>query len=325
MDIEELSLEEIEQYIARLSKRRDELVSEPLTDDNTTALYQCTKQGNRKVVIVGGNGQLGRIFVRLFSLSKYSVQILEATEWHQADKILQNAALVVVAVPIDVTEQVIQQLPPLPPDCVLTDLTSIKAKPIDNMLNVHSGSVVGLHPMFGPDVKDIQGQTVVICHGRGKSNYQWLEQQIQVWQAKTYSVTAEKHDQTMAFVQVLRHFSTAVYGVHLAKEDVCLDDILAMSSPIYRLELAMVGRLFAQEPDLYTEIIFANQDNIEMMERYIKRFEQLLMTLKQNDKSSFKAAFLQTRDWFGCFAQECLIESGLMLSAANKVKSEQSK
>lgn len=50
----------------------------------------------------------------------------------------------------------------------------------------------------------------------------------------------------MAFIQALRHFATFAYGLHLAEENVQLEQLLALSSPIYRLELAMVGRLFAQ-------------------------------------------------------------------------------
>lgn len=50
----------------------------------------------------------------------------------------------------------------------------------------------------------------------------------------------------MAFIQALRHFATFAYGLHLAEENVRLEQLLALSSPIYRLELAMVGRLFAQ-------------------------------------------------------------------------------
>ncbi|MET1253639.1 bifunctional chorismate mutase/prephenate dehydrogenase [Aliikangiella maris] len=273
-----------------------------------------------KVVIVGGRGQLGKLFVGLFSASGYVVEIIEAEDWPNASSKLENSRLVIVAVPIDITVEVIKRLNQLPQDCILADLTSIKARPLAAMLSVHQGPVVGLHPMFGPDLAHIQGQTVVVCEGRYAEQYQWLIEQLNDWQATTYLVDAQKHDETMAFVQVLRHFSTAVYGVHLSQEDICLTDILAMSSPIYRLELAMVGRLFAQAPELYTEIIFANPDNIAMMRRYVTRFERMLELLSKGDKQGFKTAFLATREWFGDFAEVCLYESGRMLEAANQVK-----
>ncbi len=277
--------------------------------------YSCSKASNRKVVVIGGRGKLGKVFVQLFSHSGYQTEIVESEDWKDSDCKFKDACLVLVSVPINVTHKVIQYLPQLPQDCVLADVTSIKEKPLQAMLNQHQGAVVGLHPMFGPDVNHINKQTIVVCHGRQQSGYTWLLQQFAVWGARLHEVSAEQHDQSMAFVQVLRHFSTVVYGAHLASENIDLDNIMAMSSPIYRLELAMVGRLFAQEPDLYTEIIFANPQNLEMMRRFKLQFESLLFLLASDNKTEFKKVFKKTSDWFGDYADEFMRESNQMLSA----------
>lgn len=152
----------------------------------------------------------------------------------------------IVSVPIHVTEQVIAQLPPLPSDCILVDLASVKSGPLQAMLAAHDGPVLGLHPMFGPDSGSLAKQVVVWCDGRQPEAYQWFLEQIQVWGARLHRISAVEHDQNMAFIQALRHFATFAYGLHLAEENVQLEQLLALSSPIYRLELAMVGRLFAQ-------------------------------------------------------------------------------
>lgn len=70
--------------------------------------------------------------------------------------------------------------------------------------------------------------------------YQWFLEQIQVWGARLHRISAVEHDQNMAFIQALRHFATFAYGLHLVEENVRLEQLLALSSPIYRLELAMV-------------------------------------------------------------------------------------
>ena len=57
--------------------------------------------------------------------------------------------------PINQTQQVIQSLDYLPKECILADVTSIKAQPLQAMLEVHDGPVVGLHPMFGPDAPGV--------------------------------------------------------------------------------------------------------------------------------------------------------------------------
>ena len=58
------------------------------------------------------------------------------------------------------------QLCPLPADCILVDLASVKAEPLQAMLAAHKGPVLGLHPMFGPDSGSLAKQVVVYCDGR---------------------------------------------------------------------------------------------------------------------------------------------------------------
>lgn len=282
--------------------------------------YQCVNPDCNKVVIIGGRGQLGQIFVDLFLRSEYSVEIIEQEDWPNSEAILADADVVMVAVPIRLTSQVIQQLNTLPEHCILADVTSIKESPLYEMMKVHQGPVVGLHPMFGPDVTGLVKQTIITCDGRSPEKYHWLLEQFRVWGAKIYPVNAHDHDQAMSMVQVMRHFSTIAYGYHLMTEGADVSQLVEMSSPIYRLELIMVGRLFAQDPILYTDIIFANPDNIAMMKRFAYRFLELLEDVEMGDKEAFVVMFKQVADWFGEYAQDFLHESKAMLLKANELK-----
>lgn len=97
--------------------------------------------------------------------------------------IVADAGMVIVSVPIHVTEQVIAQLPPLPSDCILVDLASVKSGPLQAMLAAHDGPVLGLHPMFGPTAGARAKQVVVWCDGRQPEAYQWFLEQIRVGRA----------------------------------------------------------------------------------------------------------------------------------------------
>ncbi len=307
-----LSPELIEDVLRRLM--RDSYVSQDASG------YRCVNPDCRKVVIVGGKGQLGSIFVDLFNRSNYQVATIEQNDWQHSEEILSTASVVIVAVPIRLTAKIIQQLSSLPKDCILADVTSIKESPLYEMLKVHTGPVVGLHPMFGPDVSGLIKQTIIACDGRFPEQYHWLLEQFQVWGAKIYPVDARAHDQAMSMVQVMRHFSTIAYGYHLMTEGADIAQLVEMSSPIYRLELIMVGRLFAQDPILYTDIIFSNRDNIAMMKRFAYRFLELLEDVEMSDKEGFVTMFNQVSDWFGDYADIFLQESKAMLLKANELK-----
>ncbi|HAS64177.1 MAG TPA: bifunctional chorismate mutase/prephenate dehydrogenase [Vibrio sp.] len=279
--------------------------------------FKCLNPKLRSVVIVGGKGQLGGLFGRMFSLSGYQVKVLGSQDWHRADEILDGAGLVVVTVPIHLTEGVIEKLGQLPDDCILCDLTSIKSKPLNTMLRVHKGPVVGLHPMFGPDVPSLAKQVIVYCDGRGEEHYQWLLKQFSIWGASLCQIDASEHDHGMTLIQALRHFTSFAYGLHLSKENPSIDKLMKLSSPIYRLELAMVGRLFGQDPHLYGDIIFSSQENIEMIKRFHHRFGEALQILENNDKETFIDSFNQVSDWFGDYSHQFMVESQNLLKQAN--------
>lgn len=285
-----------------------------------TGFVCCRPQGG-KVVVVGGAGALGQRFVSLFQRSGYQVQLLEHNDWPMAATILADACLVMVAVPIHVTEQVIRQLPPLPEHCVLADITSIKAGPLAAMLEHHAGPVLGLHPMFGPDISNIVKQVVVVCHGRQAEHYQWLLKQFSVWGAVLTEKQAKQHDDLMQMIQAMRHFSSLVYGVHLAEEQADLQQLLELSSPIYRLELAMVGRLFAQNAELYADIMLSSVAVTGLLQRYQHRFNQLSHLLAARDKAGLMAEFAKGQQFFGELAPQFLQESRRLLQKASDERS----
>lgn len=281
------------------------------------ANYAKVNADINKVVVVGGDGALGRLLVSLFANSDYHTVSLDKADWHRREAILSDADLVIMSVPINATKQLIEELPVLPKSCVLADVTSVKSEPLEAMLASHAGPVLGLHPMFGPDSPGMIKQVVVVCNGRQKEKYQWLIEQMKVWGAKIHQTTANNHDKAMAFIQVMRHFNTFVYGQHLSQENPELSELIAFSSPIYRLEFAMVGRLFAQAPALYADIIFNNRANFDLLERFHLRFGEALLMLKNGDKSSFVSAFEEVQAWFGDYAKTCLKDSKQMLLKAD--------
>lgn len=325
-----------ERELALIKARREQAsvagVSEELIEDvlrrvmresyqTQEAGFVCCRPLGGKVVVVGGGGALGRRFVSLFERSGYQVAILESGDWHQATAIIDGACLVLMAVPINVTAQLVSQLPPLPVDCLLADITSVKQGPLQAMLTQHPGPVLGMHPMFGPDISNIVKQVVVVCHGRGSEHYQWLLKQFRVWGAVLTEKTAQQHDELMQLIQAMRHFSSLVYGVHLAEEHADLQQLLELSSPIYRLELAMVGRLFAQNAELYADIMLSSSAVTGLLQRYQHRFNQLSHLLAARDKAGLMAEFAKGQQFFGPVAEQFLQESRKLLQKASDERS----
>ncbi|MFC0323984.1 bifunctional chorismate mutase/prephenate dehydrogenase [Gallibacterium melopsittaci] len=279
--------------------------------------FKTVNPNIKKIVVVGGKGKLGGLFARYLANSGYSITILDQDDWDNAAQILTGADVVLISVPITATERVIEQLTPyLQPTMLLADLTSVKSMPVEKMLAVHQGAVVGLHPMFGPDIGSMAKQVIAVCEGRFPERCQWLLDQFAIWGAKLYQVSPQDHDHSMTYIQALRHFSTFANGLHLSQQPVQLKNLLALSSPIYRLELAMIGRLFAQDPELYADIIMDKPENLAVIKTLQASYQQALQFFENGDKQGFIAAFQQVHQWFGDYSEQFMQESRQLLQQA---------
>lgn len=267
------------------------------------------------VLVVGGAGQMGGMFARLFSRSGYQVRILDRGDWDRAPDLCRDADLALISVPIEKTGKVAERLASLlPARSVMADLTSIKQAPLATMCKAHTGPVIGLHPLFGPTTDSLDRQIVVTCAGRDEPACQWVEEQLALWGAVIVPASAEEHDNVMGFVQALRHFATFCFGEFLCQRHTPLERTLEFSSPIYRLELGMVGRLFAQDPGLYAEIIFATPERRSLLKEYIHSLNRHLDMLDTNDKAGFVDQFNKVAEWFGPFGEQAMRESTFIIN-----------
>lgn len=272
-------------------------------------------KSSAKIVIIGGKGQMGGLFSSLFMKSGYQVEILEIQNWQNAKKICENTDLVLISVPIEKTIDIIQKVSSfIEPSTILADLTSIKEKPLKAMIKFHSGPVLGLHPLFGPTINSFDKQIIIATPGRDDKNCQWLIDQFLIWGSVIVRSSAKEHDEIMEIVQALRHFATFCFGSFLTQKKQNLERTLEFSSPIYRLETGMVGRLFAQDASLYSEIIFATKQRRRLLKEYISSFSEHIDMLEDNNKDLFIKKFNEVAHWFGPFSEQAMRESDFLIN-----------
>lgn len=305
-------LEEIFRNIMRYSR-----------STQTAEISRVGVKPDAEILIVGGGGGMGRLFRRWFIASGYKVRILEIGDWDRAAELCKEIDLALVSVPIAETVATITRLSSyLPENCILADLTSVKGLSVQAMCDNFAGSVLGLHPMFGPDTKSMERQIVVVTPGRERHEDRWVAEQLAVWGGVIVRAEAREHDEIMAVVQALRHFATFTFGRFLYQQQVDLHRTLEFSSPIYRLELDMVGRLFAQDPELYSEIIFATPERLELLKDYLESFQEnleIVTGLKSESQApagreKFIREFKEIAAWFGPFSDQAIRESGYLIN-----------
>ena len=284
--------------------------------DEQAAIGQDTARSAlvRRFVLVGGHGRMGRLLGGWLQARGHQVAVLERDDGQDPAAVLAGAEIVVVAVPMGAAVPVIRALAPLiRADQLLCDINSLKRDVCQAMASDCAGELVGLHPMFGPTVATLRRQKVVWCPLRPGPLAAWWREELGQMGAELVDTDPETHDHMMAVVQVLVHYSTLVMGDALRRTGVDLAQSLAFTSPIYRLELAFVGRLFTQDPDLYAEIEMSNPHGDAVRRRFRDAADDLARTIETGDRDHFRQAFGQVRSYFHGFGDEAMALSDWLI------------
>ena len=291
------------------------LIMSSSRDSQSQAKFPIATSEPKHILYIGGEGGMGKLYKRITEQTGHNTYSIDKGNWFQLEEMTKYLDLVIITVPIHVTESVITRLQGrLSEKTILADFTSNKTKPIKAMLESHSGPVIGLHPMHGPDVENLSKQLMVVCPGRDSEKAQWFIKQCELWGMRIIHAEQEKHDHVMHLVQGLRHFVALLHGSFMKEYDLKPADMVDYSSPIYRAELMMTGRIFAQSAELYADIVFANEERRELLLNFFEHHQKLAELVQTNDREGFIREFEGVTDFFGRFATQALEESGYLIN-----------
>jgi prephenate dehydrogenase len=230
---------------------------------------------------------------------------------------------VLFAVPLHRTVNIIREVVPYTrPDQLLMDLTSLKVDPIREMLQSQA-SVVGLHPMFGGRISSFDGQTLVACPVRiGSSSWASLRGLFTDRGIKVKECTPEEHDRMMSIIQVLFHMTTMLTGRVLRDFGVNIAETMEYTSPSYRLEINLLGRIFAQNGALYSAITQMNPNTKEIFRLLKKGLDDYEKWYDSKDLDTFVKDFEQSAVHLGDFCRRAYRESSAILDFTVRMAKE---
>jgi len=257
-----------------------------------------------KVLIIGGTGEMGQWFTRFFKEKGYSVTVwgkggkteiarkLEVPFASDLDAEIPKNDIIIVSVPINVTEETIKEIAPkMKPGSLLMDFTSIKVGPVEAMKKfaLPYVEILGTHPMFGPSIRTIRGQTVILVpvEGRSEKWFAVIRELFEKSGAHVEITTAEEHDRLVSVVQGLTHFAYITIGTTIDRLDFDVNKSRKFVSPVYDIMLDFVGRILGQNPYLYALIQMENPGVLEVHKAFIKECEELSGLVKAHNEEGF--------------------------------------
>jgi prephenate dehydrogenase len=251
------------------------------------------------ITIIGAAGRMGKWFKRFFEAAGHRVSCAEGREIEDMGRVARDSDVVVVSVPISEACKVIEAVGPyVRTESLLMDLTSLKVGPAECMLRHSQSEVIGVHPLFGPDAESIQGQTIILCPLRANKWLPWLTDILSGHGARLEFISPERHDRIMAIVQAMGHVGTMLMGLMLKELNENLAALERYCTPLFRVQLALVGRLFNDNPKLYAEMITQNPEVKRPLAVYESLLEQMKRWVDEGQPDSIAQALSDASSFF---------------------------
>ena len=246
-------------------------------------------------VVVGGKGGMGRWIGRFLAGQGHRVRVIDPSSgespFDEAGSLAEavDADLIMVAVPMSVCTEVLDELADLKPRGVVAEMCSLKAHLGPVMARLRSAGVrtVSFHPLFGPDVRMLEGRTVAFCTDAPRADLDVVEGLFADTSVRLVEMDPAEHDHRMGLVLGLTHLANLVFARALVLSKVGPADLAEVAGVTFGRQLDTTREVAAENPSLYYEIQSLNQLTPETGRWLHTALDEWLDAVEYSDDSRF--------------------------------------
>lgn len=254
----------------------------------------------REVAIVGGLGQMGQWLSRFFESFGHRIVTFDAKGGPGSLKdIAASAEVILIATPISVAANVLEELTALKPKGLVFDVCSLKSPLLPAIAKARKAGIkiTSVHPMFGPSAQWLAGRNILICETGDESATKEAQQLFQESSANLLRIPLEKHDELMGYVLGLSHMANLVFGSALEKSGIAFGDLKKTGSTTFHAQSQVAEPVLAENPDLYFEIQAENGHTVAMLDGMKSALEEYATAIRGKDRAAFRRLMEKSRKY----------------------------
>lgn len=251
-------------------------------------------------ILVLGAGKMGSFFVDLLSFDhevavydadprrlRFMYNTLRFTELGEIDNF--RPELVVNAVTLKYTLDVFREvIPHLPPDCILSDIASVKTG-LKEFYQECGRRYVSTHPMFGPTFANLGSlsseNAIIITEGdyMGRIFYRDLYSRLGL---HICEYTFDEHDETVAYSLSIPFVSTFVFAAVMKHQDA--------PGTTFKRHMAIARGVLGEDDCLLREILF-NPRTGGQVAKIRDELKELLAIIDNKDEAALNGYLQKIR------------------------------
>lgn len=273
------------------------LIRSSLTVQEKDQVAARGEGSGRRVLVIGGRGNMGRWLVRFLSAQGFAVEVADPAgavegyphhpDWRAATL---DHEIIAVAAPMPASNQILHELAKAPPPGLVFDVGSLKS-PLRSGLHAlrdAGARVTSVHPMFGPDTELLSGRHIIFVDLGVPGATADARTLFATTMATLVDMDLESHDRLIAYVLGLSHALNIAFFTALAESGEAAPRLATLSSTTFDAQLQVASKVAAENPELYFEIQMLNDYGTESLSALLYAVERLRSVVRAGDLEGFR-------------------------------------
>ncbi|MBT8070423.1 MAG: prephenate dehydrogenase/arogenate dehydrogenase family protein [Gammaproteobacteria bacterium] len=272
------------------------LIHHSLSNQETHKLVQSYHGHGQRALVVGGLGRMGVWMSRYLDMVGYNVDVADRvnveTPFRRVDDweaVVNDYDLIVVAVPLRPSNEILMRLAELKPQGLVFDIGSLKS-PMREGLDAMRDSgcrICSVHPMFGPEEIGLSGRHILFVDVGNKDAIAEARALFAHTAADCVELSLEEHDEVMAWVLGLSHLVNIAFAGALAQSGEAVPLLKQISSSTFNAQLNVATQVVSENPHLYYEIQQGNVNTAEVSRHFREVLDELVNAVADNEEAVF--------------------------------------
>lgn len=272
------------------------LIHHSLSNQETHKLVQSYHGHGQRALVIGGLGRMGVWMSRYLDMVGYNVDVADRviveTPFRRVDDweaVVNDYNLIVVAVPLRPSNEILMRLAELKPQGLVFDIGSLKS-PMREGLDAMRDSgcrICSVHPMFGPEEIGLSGRHILFVDVGNKDAIAEARALFAHTAADCVELSLEEHDEVMAWVLGLSHLVNIAFAGALAQSGEAVPLLKQISSSTFNAQLNVATQVVSENPHLYYEIQQGNVNTAEVSRHFREVLDELVNAVADNEEAVF--------------------------------------
>lgn len=272
------------------------LIHHSLGNQETHKLVSSGHGLGRRALVIGGLGRMGEWMARYLDMLGYGVDVADRVERETPfsrvddwEALVHDYDLIVVAVPLRPSNDILLRLAELKPECLVFDIGSLKSPMREGLdaMRKKGCRVCSVHPMFGPNEIGLSGRHILFVDVGDRQATAEARALFAHTAADCVELSLEEHDEVMAWVLGLSHLVNIAFASALAQSGERVPLLKKISSSTFNAQLKVATQVVSENPHLYYEIQQGNVNTADVSDQFRQVLDELVAAVAGADEAVF--------------------------------------